>query len=95
MARKGTGDYDMIIIIEWITLIIIFVYILFYGSVFEISYPKQIVELYPYPWWRILIVILVIIGSIWSPRIGLAMALGVFLYLNDMDILTSPFLNIQ
>jgi hypothetical protein len=95
MAPKGAGEYHMNFILEWITLAIIFVYILFYGSVFEISYPKRIVELYAYPWWRILIVGLVVLGSSWSPRIGLAMALGVFLYLNDLDILTSPFLNIQ
>jgi succinate dehydrogenase hydrophobic anchor subunit len=82
-------------ILESITLTLIIAYILFYGSVFEASYPKEIVELYSHPWWRILVIILVALGISWCPRIGLAMALAVFLYLNDMDILTSPFLSSQ
>ena len=78
--------------LEYVALLAIGLYILFYGSVFEASYPKQFVELHTRPWWRILIVSLVAVGSWWCPRIGLVTALAVFLYLNDMDILTSPFL---
>ena len=53
------------------------------------------VDFYVQPWWRFLIVSLVAVASWWSPRVGLVTALAVFLYLNDMDILTSPFLNKQ
>ena len=80
-------------ILEWTAIVGILSYILFAGSVFEISYPKELVNLYAYPWWRILVVLLVVIGAWWCSRIGLIMALAVFLYLNDMDVLTSSFLN--
>jgi hypothetical protein len=77
-------------ILEWVALFLILSYVLFFGSVFEVSYPKEFVDLYAEPWWRILVVCLVILGAKWCPRIGIAMALAVFLYLNDMDILTNP-----
>jgi len=85
------GSVDSIL--EWVVLFLIFSYTLFFGSVFEQSYSKEMVDLYVKPWWRILIVSSVVVGAWWSPRVGLAMSLAVFLYLNDMDILTSPFLN--
>lgn len=88
-------EYDVNFILEWGVIIIILLYILFAGSVFEISYPKELVDLYTYPWWRILVVVLVVVGAWWCSRIGLVMALAVFLYLNDMDVLTSSFLNKQ
>ncbi len=71
----------------------VLVYILFYSSVFEAQYPTRLVELYAYPWWRLLIVSLVAIGAWWCPRVGLALAVAAFFYLNDMHILTSPFAN--
>lgn len=72
--------------------IVILGYTLFYSSVFEASYPTRFVELYAYPWWRLLIVSLVVLGAWWCPRVGLAMAIAVFFYLNDMEILTSSFI---
>ena len=73
--------------------VLILVYVLFFGSVFEATYPTRIVELYVMPWWRLLVVSLVGIGAWWCPRVGLALAIAAFFYLNDMHILTSPFLN--
>jgi hypothetical protein len=92
MAPKG-ALFNIDNVLEGGVLAILFSYILFFGSVFEESYSKEMVDLYVQPWWRILIVCLVAVASWWSPRVGLTMALAVFLYLNDMDILTSPFLN--
>jgi len=69
-------------------------FILFFSSVFELSYPVQIVELYAVPWWRFLIVIFVLIGTWWCPRVGFVLALAAFFYLNDMHILTTSFLNV-
>lgn len=74
-------------------ILIVLGYVLVYGSVFEAHYPTRIVELYAFPWWRLLIVSLVAIGAWWCPRVGLALAVAVFFYLNDMHILTSPFLS--
>jgi hypothetical protein len=92
MAPKG-ALFNVDTMLESTVLISLFSYILLFGSVFEESYSKEMVDLYVQPWWRILIVCLVVIAAWWSPRVGLVMALAVFLYLNDMDILTSPFLN--
>jgi hypothetical protein len=69
-------------------------FILFFSSVFELSYPTQIVELYTVPWWRFLVVFLVVIGTWWCPRVGFVLALAAFFYLNDMHILTSSFVNV-
>jgi hypothetical protein len=71
----------------------IFAYVLFRSSVLEATYPTRIVELYAYPWWRLLVVGLVIVATWWCPRVGLATAIAVFFYLNDMHVLTSPFRN--
>lgn len=75
-----------------VTLVIL-TYVLFFGSVFEAHYPTRLVELYAYPWWRLLVVLLVVLGAWWCPRVGLALGVAVFFYLNDMSTLTSPFLN--
>ncbi len=73
-------------------IVLIVTYILFVSSVFEASYPTRLVELYVYPWWRLLLVILVAIGAWWDSRVGIVLAIAVFFYLNDMHILTNPFL---
>jgi hypothetical protein len=65
-------------------------FILLKGSIFEEKYPHSSVELYMFPWWRFLIVLLVIAGAAWCPYVGLATATAAFLYLNDMHILTRP-----
>lgn len=74
-----------------LTTFVILAYVLFFGSVFEMTYPTRIVELYVYPWWRLFVVLLVAIGAWWCPRVGIALAIAVYFYLNDMHILTSPF----
>jgi len=70
---------------------VLFLAILLFGSVFEISYPHRLVELYAYPWWRLFLVCFVVISTWWCPRVGLLAALAVFFYLNDMHTLTTPF----
>jgi hypothetical protein len=72
---------------------LILTYVFFYGSVFEESYPHKLVELHDQPWWRLILVALVAIGAWWCPRVGIAVAIAVYLYLNDMHILTTPFLS--
>jgi len=63
-------------------------YILWYGTVFEASYPNSIVELYGYPYWRLFLLLLVLVITNWSPRVGLLAAFALLLYLSDMKILT-------
>ena len=69
--------------------ILIFAYVLLSSTVFEASYPKRLVHLYAYPWFRLLLVCLVGLGTWWCPRVGLALGIAVFFYFHDMDLLTS------
>jgi hypothetical protein len=77
------------------TLVTVFIlgYVVFFSTVLEAKYPARLVQLYQYPWWRLFVVGLVALGAWWCPRVGLAMGIAVFFYLNDMQILTSPFLS--
>jgi hypothetical protein len=83
---------DLEIFLKFVVAILILGFILHSGSVFETSYPSRFVELYALPWWRFFIVLLVVIGAWWCPRVGIVLALAAFFYLNDMRSLTSPFL---
>jgi hypothetical protein len=74
--------------LEIISAIGLILYILWYGTVFEASYPRSIVELYGYPYWRLFLLLLVLIITNWSPRVGLLAAFALLLYLSDMKILT-------
>ncbi len=62
-----------------------------YSTIFEEEYTKKLTDLYIYPWWRILVVLLVLTSAIWCPRVGILVALLVFFYLSDMNTLIKPF----
>jgi hypothetical protein len=66
------------------------VIIVYYSSLFEEEYNKKLTNLYVYPWWRFLIVFLLISSAIWCPRVGILIALIVFFYLSDMNTLLTP-----
>ena len=61
-----------------------------YSTLFEESYHRRLTSLYVYPWWRFLIVFLVLSAAIWCPRVGIVMALVAFFYLSDMNTLMVP-----
>lgn len=95
MALKLPRDWHQIdIILRNVTVGVIVLYVFLYGSVFEQHYPQRLVELYERPWWRLAIVGLVALGSWWCPRVGLVLGIAVYLYLNDMYLLTNPFTNV-
>lgn len=73
----------------------IFVWVLLYGSIFEVPYPKTLVELHALPAWRSALAILVLAAAIWCRNVGIVVALGVFFYLSDLEKLTTPFVNLQ
>ncbi len=62
-----------------------------YGSLFEQEYTDKLTDLYIRPWWRLLIVLLLIFSALWCPRIGILMGLLIFFYLSDMGMLITPF----
>ena len=65
-----------------------------YSSLFEEEYTQKLTNLYIEPWWRFLIVMLVILAAMWCPRVGILVALLVFFYLADMGSLISPIINV-
>ena len=71
--------------------VLLVLYAVMMSTVFHASYPKRSVELYHHPWWRMLLVGLVGLGTWWCPRVGLALGVIVYFYLNDMAVLTKPF----
>ena len=62
-----------------------------YSTLFEEEYAQKLTDLYIHPWWRILVVLLVLTSTIWCPRVGILVALVVFFYLSDMNTLITPF----
>jgi hypothetical protein len=65
-------------------------FIVFYSTLFEEEYSKKLIDLYRYPWWRLLIVILLLSSMLWCPRVGILIALILFFYLSDMNTLLTP-----
>lgn len=66
-----------------------------YSTLFEEEYSNKLTNLYIYPWWRILVVLLALTSAIWCPRVGILIALIVFFYLSDMNTLITPFSNLE
>jgi hypothetical protein len=66
------------------------IFIVNYSTLFEESYTKKLIDLYRYPWWRLLIVLLVLSSILWCPRVGILVALVLFFYLSDMNTLLTP-----
>ena len=87
LSFQGTTDG----IFRAIAVVLAAVVIIRYSTLFEEEYTKKLTDLYIHPWWRMLIVLLVLTSAIWCPRVGILVALVVFFYLSDMDILVKPF----
>lgn len=74
-----------------IAVVLVSIVIVKYSTLFEEEYSQKLTDLYIQPWWRILVVLLVLSASIWCPRVGILVALVVFFYLSDMNTLITPF----
>jgi len=74
-----------------VTVILVAIVIVKYSTLFEESYTDKLTELYIHPWWRIIVVLLVLSSVMWCPRVGILLALLVFFYLSDMNTLITPF----
>lgn len=77
-------------ILQLTILVFAVVILIQYSSLFEEDYHVKLIDLYVYPWWRILTVLLVISAALWCPEVGLLLALVVVFYLSDMNTLISP-----
>jgi len=87
LSFQGNTDGALRAIIVLISTVII----IKYSSLFEEEYTKKLTDLYIYPWWRIMIVLLLTSSAVWCPRVGILIALIVFFYLSDMNTLIRPF----
>jgi len=85
LAWLTTDEFIQPLIIVFAVFIVIQ-----YSSLFETEYHVKLIDLYVYPWWRILIVLLAISAALWCPQIGIVVALVVFFYLSDMNTLITP-----
>jgi hypothetical protein len=71
---------------------VIFGYFFYFWNVFEgakidTKYPKQLVVLYFYPLFRILLLSLLIAGCFWIECLGVMLALAIFFYFMDLQLL--------
>jgi hypothetical protein len=73
-----------------ILVLLIALLIVNYSTLFEEEYTRKLIDLYIYPWWRILLVLLVISSVMWCPRVGILVSLVMFFYLSDMNTLLTP-----
>jgi hypothetical protein len=87
LSFQGTTDG----IFRAIAVTFVAVVIVRYSTLFEQEYTEKLTDLYIHPWWRILVVLLVLTAAIWCPRVGILVALFVFFYLSDMNTLVRPF----
>ena len=87
LSFQGTTDG----IFRAIAVLVAGVVIVRYSTLFEQEYTEKLTDLYIHPWWRILVVLLVLTAVIWCPRVGILVALVVFFYLSDMNTLVMPF----
>jgi hypothetical protein len=87
LSFQGTTDG----IFRAIAVVLAGVIIVKYSTIFEEEYTQKLTDLYIQPWWRFLVVFLVITSAIWCPRVGILIALIVFFYLSDMNTLITPF----
>ena len=56
MTFKPTVDGTM----RLVSVLIVGVLLITYSTVFEVEYSQKLIQLYMYPWWRILLVLLVL-----------------------------------
>ena len=78
-------DYDL-------TGKIIFTFFFYFWSIFEGSkidthYPHKLVVLYFYPLWRVLLLILLLIGGLWCQGLSITLAFAIFFYFMDLQLL--------
>lgn len=85
---NADGAFRVIIIVLAAALIIK------YSTLFEEKYSDKLTQLYIYPWWRFLVVFLVLSSILWCPSVGVIVALISFFYLSDMNTLITPLTNL-
>ena len=78
-------DYDRVA--QLIFTGFFFFWNVFQGAKVDTVYPHQLVVLYFYPLWRVLLVGTLIVASLWCHSLGIMMAFSIFFYFMDMQLL--------
>ena len=81
---------DIDSIVRSVIIVVACYFIVQDSAMYEEEYGKKLIDLYVYPWWRILIVLLIIASAIWCPTVSIVIALLAFFYLSDMNTLIAP-----
>ena len=69
-----------------------FTWNVFEGALFHTPYPVEWVYLYKFPYWRLFLVITLLVAAAWCPRVGSMAALALFFYLGDLARLTTTWM---
>jgi hypothetical protein len=77
-------------ILRIVVVVLACLFIIRYASLYEEEYSRTLIDLYVYPWWRILLVFLLIASAVWCPAVSIIIALLAFFYLSDMNTLLAP-----
>jgi len=67
-------------------IILLLIWNVLEGSVYENVYPAVFVKLYTVPIWRLLLVICMIAAAEWNHSIGIMIAFTMFFYVMDMEV---------
>lgn len=86
------GTFDGVI--RALSVLLIGIVIVKYSTIFEEEYTKKLTNLYLHPWWRFLVIFLVLFATMWCPRVGIILALLVFFYFSDIEVLITPLSNL-
>jgi hypothetical protein len=86
LALDSTTDGIFRVLFVFIGMVVI----VYYSSLMERPYHNKLAQLYVHPWWRMLLLVLVLSGALWCPRVGVVMAFIAFLYFHDMGTLVMP-----
>ena len=73
-------------VLKNVILLILLIWNVLEGSVFENEYPYIFVKLYTVPIWRLMLLALVLTGAMWNRSIGIMMAFTYFFYEMDMEV---------
>ena len=74
-----------------IATVIFFSLNVYHGSMLHVEYPTVFVSLYPYPLWRLLVLLFLLAAAYWCPRLATMVAFTTFFYLMDMQHMAEPF----
>lgn len=89
-----TLTLDMDGLLRTLVIVAISIIIIQHSTRFEDEYHTKLAHLYTYPWWRILVVLLLISAAMWCPWVGVLAAVVIFFYLSDMNLLMTPIPNL-